>query len=147
MSDRKAILALLEPAQLVHALTRLPKKTVLDDPADVALLRARVAAMRAAADRLSSDLRDRTKVPWLLLQDDRDTPDALWTTGKKVSPKVLSELLPLVRDVPEAAFFSGPAEREAPPKKKSAALARKAEHHRVADGNGRRRRVEQRRQK
>lgn len=144
-NDRKAVLALLEPAQLVHALTRLPRKTVLDDPADVALLRTRVAAMRAAAEGISTDLRDRTKVPWLLLQDDRDTPEVLWTTGKKVSPKVMSELLPLVRDVPEAAFFSAPAERETPPKKRSAALARKAEHHRVADRDGRRRRVQQRR--
>lgn len=116
-NDRKAILALLEPAQLVLALTRLPKKTVLDDPADVALLRARVVAMRAAADRLSSDVRERAKVPWLLLQDDRDTPDVLWTTGRKVSPKVMTELLPLVRGVPEAAFFSAPAVRDAPEKR------------------------------
>jgi hypothetical protein len=106
--DRGAILALLEPAQLVYGLTLLPKKSVLDDPRDVELLRRRLEAMRAAAENVSRTVRESTTVPWLLLLDDRDSPDALWATAKKVTPKILSELSPLVRDAPEAAFFSVP---------------------------------------
>src|SRR5712692_3974440 len=34
--DKKALLTLLEQAQLVYLLTRLPKKQVLDDPNDLA---------------------------------------------------------------------------------------------------------------
>ena len=107
-SDRSAILALLEPAQLVYGLTLLPKKSVLDDPRDVELLRRRLEAMRAAAENVSKTVRESTTVPWLLLLDDRDSPDELWATAKKVTPKILSELSPLVRDAPEAAFFSVP---------------------------------------
>ena len=33
--DKKALLALVEKAQLVYLLTRYPKKQVLDDPTDV----------------------------------------------------------------------------------------------------------------
>jgi hypothetical protein len=110
--DRRAILALLEPAQFVYGLTLLPKKSVLDDPRDVELLRRRLQAMRTAADGISKGVRESTKVPWLLLLDDRESPDELWATAKKVTPKILSELSPLVRDAPEAAFFSVPPGKE-----------------------------------
>jgi hypothetical protein len=123
--DRKAVLALLEPAQLVYGLTRLPRKSALGDPADVQLLRQRLAAMRAAASELSKEVRDRTKVPWLLLLDDRDSPDQLWVTAKKVTPKLIAELSPLVEGAPEAAFFSVPQQprrneraRKAPKKRR-----------------------------
>jgi hypothetical protein len=115
--DRKAVLALLEPAQLVYGLTLLPKKRVPDDSADVELLRKRLTVMREAADALSQTLRAETKVPWLLLMDDRDSPDALWATAKKVTPKVISELTPLVRDAPESAFFSAPPSGARPDKR------------------------------
>lgn len=122
--DRRAILALLEPAQLVYGLTLLPKKSVLDDPRDVDLLRQRLAAMRAAAEGVSKAVRESTTVPWLLLLDDRESPDELWSTAKKVTPKVLSELSPLVEDAPEAAFFSMPPRDKTDAR--SAGSARKA---------------------
>jgi hypothetical protein len=118
--DRRAILALLEPAQLVYGLTLLPKKSVLDDPHDVELLRQRLQAMRTAADGISKGVRESTKVPWLLLLDERDSPNELWATAKKVTPKILSELSPLVRDAPEAAFFSVPPEKDRPSRTKGA---------------------------
>jgi hypothetical protein len=55
--DKKALLALLEQAQLVYLLTRLPKKQVLDDPKDVARLEDGLAAMRATARDLSASAR------------------------------------------------------------------------------------------
>ena len=105
--DRAAVLKLLEQAQLAYGLTLLPKKRVLDDPADVDRLRERLAAIREVAEGLSKELRDGTKVPWLLLMDDSEEPDKVWTTAKKAIPKLVKELTPLVSDAPEAAFFSG----------------------------------------
>lgn len=106
-ADRAAVLKLLEQAQLAYGLTLLPKKRVLDDPADVERLRERLTAIRTAAAALSRDLRDQTKVPWLLLMTESDDPDKIWTTAKKAIPKLVRELTPLVSDAPEAAFFSG----------------------------------------
>jgi len=52
--DKKSLLTLLEQAQLVYLLTRLPKKQVLDDPRDVARLEDGLAGMREAARDLSA---------------------------------------------------------------------------------------------
>ena len=116
--DRAATLAILENAQWVYALSRYPKKQVLDDEIDVKMLRDRISAMRKAATELSVAQKKKVDVPWGRLEEDPDeTPDMLWTVAKKVTPKVLSELRPLVSDTPEAAFLISP-EKKAPVKKK-----------------------------
>ena len=108
--DKKTLLALLEQAQLVYLLTRLPKKQVLDDPKDVARLEESLAAMRAAARDLSAPLRaTNTGVQWDELAEKPDSPDLLWRRAKRVGPQVLRQLRPLVADEPEAAFMLDPA--------------------------------------
>jgi hypothetical protein len=125
--DRAATLAILENAQWVYALSRYPKKQVLDDEIDVKMLRDRIAAMRKAAQDLSPAQRKKVDVPWTRLEDDPDdTPDMLWTVAKKVTPKVLAELRPLVSDTPEAAFLISPEPKKTTAKtKKKATTARK----------------------
>ena len=86
------------------------------------MLRDRIGAMRKAATELSVAQKKKVDVPWGRLEDDPDeTPDMLWTVAKKVTPKVLSELRPLVSDTPEAAFLISP-EKKAPVKKKKKSL-------------------------
>jgi hypothetical protein len=117
--DRAATLAILENAQWVYALSRYPKKQVLDDQVDVKMLRDRVSAMRKAARELSPAQRKSVDVPWARLEDDPDeTPDMLWTVAKKITPRLIAEMRPLVSDTPEAAFLISP-EKKTPAKKKS----------------------------
>jgi hypothetical protein len=126
--DKKALLALLEQAQLVYLLTRLPKKQVLDDPKDVTRLEAALAAMRAAARELSASLREtHTGVQWDELAAKPDSPDLLWRRAKRVGPQVLRQLRPLLAGEPEAAFMLDPnaevkipsrAQKPAPRKRK-----------------------------
>ena len=106
--DRKAAIAVLEQAQFVFALSRYPKKQVLDDPRDVRALRERLEAMREAARRLSAEQRRRLSVPWEQLDDLDSGSEAVWTAAKKVTPKIIAELTPLVSDQPEAAFLIAP---------------------------------------
>ena len=108
--DKKTLLALLEQAQLVYLLTRLPKKQVLDDPKDVARLDGALAGMRAAAGDLSAALREtHTGVQWDELAQKPDSPDLLWRRGQRVGPQVLRQLRPLLEGEPEAAFMLDPA--------------------------------------
>lgn len=125
--DRAATLALLENAQWVYALGRYPKKQVLDDAVDVKMLRDRIGAMRKAALELSPAQRKRVDVPWARLEEDPDeTPDMLWTVAKKVIPKLIAELRPLVSDTPEAAFLISPeTKKQTVANKKRASAARK----------------------
>ncbi len=119
--DRAATLAMLENAQWVFSLGRYPKKQVLGDPVDVRMLRERIEAMRKAAAELSPAQKKNIDIPWARLEDDPDeTPEMLWTVAKKVTPKLIAEMRPLVSDTPEAAFLITP-EKKAPPKKKVAA--------------------------
>ncbi len=116
--DRAATLAVLENAQWIYALGRYPKKQVLDDEIDVRMLRDRIGAMRKAAQELSPAQRKKIDVPWARLEDDPDeTPDMLWTVAKKVTPKVLAEMRPLVSDTPEAAFLITPEPKKTAAKK------------------------------
>ncbi len=116
--DRAATLAVLENAQWIYALGRYPKKQVLDDEIDVRMLRDRIGAMRKAAQELSPGQRKKIDVPWARLEDDPDeTPDMLWTVAKKVTPKVLAEMRPLVSDTPEAAFLITPEPKKTAAKK------------------------------
>lgn len=116
--DRAATLAVLENAQWVYALGRYPKKQILDDEIDVKMLRDRIGAMRKAAQDLSPAQRKKIDLPWARLEDDPDeTPDMLWTVAKKVTPKVLAELRPLVSDTPEAAFLITPEPKKTVAKK------------------------------
>jgi hypothetical protein len=125
--DRAATLAILENAQWVYALSRYPKKQVLDDEIDVKMLRHRIAAMRKAAQDLSPAQRKKVDVPWGRLEDDPDeTPDMLWIVAKKVTPKVLAELRPLISDTPEAAFLITPESKKPPTKKKTKKSAKTA---------------------
>ena len=116
--DRAATLAVLENAQWVYALSRYPKKQVLDDEIDVKMLRDRIGAMRKAAEGISAAQRRKIDVPWARLEEDPDeTPDMLWTVAKKVTPKVLTEMRPLVSDTPEAAFLITPEAKKPAAKK------------------------------
>lgn len=118
--DRAATLAILENAQWVYALSRYPKKQVLGDAIDMKMLRDRIAAMRKAAAELSPAQRTKVDVPWGRLEEDpEETPEMLWTVAKKVTPKVLAELRPLVSDTPEAAFLITPEQKTTTPKKKN----------------------------
>ena len=117
--DRAATLAILENAQWVFALGRYPKKQVLDDPVDVKMLRERVDAMRKAAGQLSAAQKKKIDVPWDKVDAELDeTPDALWAMAKKIAPKLIAEMRPLVSDTPEAAFLISP-EKKASAKKKT----------------------------
>ena len=107
--DKKTLLALLEHAQLVYLLTRLPKKQVLDDPKDVARLEEGLAGMREAARDLSASLRDtHTAVQWDELAAKPDSPDLLWRRAKRVGPQVLRVMRPLLAGEPETAFMLDP---------------------------------------
>jgi hypothetical protein len=118
--DKKALLALLEQAQLVYLLTRLPKKQVLDDDKDVTRLEEGLAAMRAAARDLSPSMREtHTAVQWDELAEKPDTPDLLWRRGKRLGPQVLRQLRPLLAGEPETAFMLDPTAET--PKKTAAA--------------------------
>ena len=124
--DRAATLAILENAQWVYALGRYPKKQVLDDPSDVKMLRARLEATRKAARELSAAQKRKLDVPWDTLEAEAgETPDALWTMVKKVTPKLIAELRPLVSDRPEAAFLISPEAKKKASAKKKAATSRK----------------------
>ena len=118
--DRAATLAVLENAQWVYALGRYPKKQVLGDEMDMKMLRDRIGAMRKAAQELSPAQRKKVDIPWAQLEEDPDeTPDMLWTLAKKVTPRVLAELRPLVSDTPEAAFLITPEPKKTVVKKKT----------------------------
>jgi hypothetical protein len=107
--DKKTLLTLLEQAQLVYLLTRLPKKQVLDDPKDVARLEDGLAGMRAAAADLSASLRNtHTAVQWDELEQKPDSTDLLWRRAKRVGPQVLRVMRPLLAEEPEAAFMLDP---------------------------------------
>jgi hypothetical protein len=124
--DRAAALAILENAQWVYALGRYPKKQVLGDPVDVKMLRERVAATRKAASELSAAQKKDLDVPWVRLEEDPDeTPDMLWIVVRKVVPKLIAELRPLVSDTPEAAFLISPDAKK-PVAKKRATNKKKA---------------------
>ncbi len=110
---------MLENAQWVYSLGRYPKKQVLDDPVDVRMLRERVGAMRKAAGNMSAAQKKKIDVPWDKVEAELDeTPDALWTMAKKITPQLIAEMRPLVSDTPEAAFLISP-EKKKPVRKKS----------------------------
>ena len=113
--DKKTLLTLLEKAQLVYLLTRLPKKQVLDDPKDVARLEEALDGMRTAAGDLSASLRDtHTAVQWDELALKPDSADLLWRRSKRVGPQVLRVMRPLLAGEPEAAFMLDPAAETKP---------------------------------
>lgn len=122
--DKKALLTLVEHAQLVYLLTRYPKRQVLDDAGDVERLDKGLGAMRAAAKDLSASLRDdRGGVPWEELSKKPDSSELAWRKAKRIAPTVLRELMPLLEGSPEAAFFLRP---EAPKKRVTATKTRTA---------------------
>jgi hypothetical protein len=124
--DRAAALAILENAQWVYALGRYPRKQVLDDPVDLRMLRERVGAMRKAAGELSAAQKKKIDIPWAKLEEDPDeTPEMLWAVAKKVIPKLIAEMRPLVSDTPEAAFLITPEKKKPPVKKKSATVRKR----------------------
>jgi hypothetical protein len=117
---------MLENAQWVYALGRYPRKQVLDDPVDLRMLRERIEAMRKAAGELSAAQKGKLDVPWARLEEDPDeTPEMLWDVAKKVIPKLIAQMRPLVSDTPEAAFLITPEEKKPPLKKKSASARKR----------------------
>src|SRR3954468_10630028 len=116
--DRKALLQLVEQAQLVYLLTRYPKKRVLDDPEDVKRLEAGLEGMRTAAMALPASLKAKhAMIPWDELGERPDSTDLAWRRAKRVAPTALRELMPILEGEPEAAFFLKP---EAPQTKRAA---------------------------
>jgi hypothetical protein len=115
--EKKALLTLLEQAQLVYLMTRFPKKQVLGNPADVDRLETGMTKMRAAAKDLSASVRAKQSgVQWDELLATSDSPDLSWRRAKRVAPQVLGELRPLLDGEPELAFILDPA-AAAPAKK------------------------------
>ncbi|HSW94783.1 MAG TPA: hypothetical protein VLI88_01340 [Patescibacteria group bacterium] len=105
--DRKAVLRLLQTAQVAYALSRFPKKQVIDGDDDQKRLHDSIAATRAASADLSAALRDRTSIKWKDLVADTEDDEAAWRIAKRVVP-ALFELRPLLGDDPEAAFLPQP---------------------------------------
>jgi hypothetical protein len=129
--DKKALLALVEQAQLVYLLTRYPKKQVLDDAGDVKKLEGGLAGMRAAAKDISSATKERASaVAWDELDKTADTPDLAWRKAKRLAPTVLRELVPMLEGEPEAVFFLRPE----PTVRKAAARSGRASPHRGRAG-------------
>ena len=129
--DKKALLTLIEQAQLVYLLTRYARRKVLDDPADVKRLADRMAGMRAAAKALSAALRSsHAAIAWDELAQTPDTPELLWRRAKRLAPIVLRELMALLEGEPEAAFFLRP--EKAAPEKKTAKTARRPARSRAS---------------
>jgi len=106
--DRKAVLQLLQAAQVAYALSRFPKKQVLDGADDQKRLHDSIAATRAATGDLSAALRDRTSINWKDLVADADDDEAAWRIAKRVVPSLFGELRPLLGNDPEAAFLPQP---------------------------------------
>ena len=106
--DRKAVLRLLQAAQVAYALSRFPKKQVLDGADDQKRLRDSIAATRAASADLSAALRDRASIKWKDLVADTEDDEAAWRIAKGVVPVLFAELRPLLGDDPEAAFLPQP---------------------------------------
>ena len=103
--DRKAVVHLLQSAQVAYALSRFPKKEVLDGADDQKQLRGSITATRAAAADLSTALRDRTPIKWKELIAEAGDDEAAWRIAKSIVPKLFAELRSLVADDPEAAFL------------------------------------------
>ena len=103
--DRKALITLIQAAQLVDAFGHFAKKQFMDHPEDQARVAARVFEMRKRAGELSTALRkSHPDVPWEDLEALGRTPEELWRAAKKIAPAMLAGLQPLVADDPEAAF-------------------------------------------
>ena len=135
--DKKAVLTLIEKAQLVYLLTRYPKKQVLDDAGDVEKLEQGLADMRAAAKELSEKIKeDHALIRWDELAKKPETPDLAWRIARRLSPTVIRELIPLVEGEPEAAFFLRPVapEKNAKAPKTARTKARPARGRRSQDG-------------
>jgi hypothetical protein len=78
--------------------------------------------MRKAAGELSAAQKKKIDIPWARLEEDPDeTPEMLWTVTKKITPKLIAEMRPLVSDTPEAAFLISPEAKKSKPKKARAA--------------------------
>lgn len=104
--DRKALVELVQAAQLVDAFGRFPKKQLMERPHDLARVAERVIEMRKRAGELSASFRRaHPDAPWDDLEGLGRSPDELWRAAKKVTPKLLAELEPLLADMPESAFL------------------------------------------
>jgi len=106
--DRRAVLRLLQAAQVAYALSRFPKKQALDGADDQKRLRDSIAETRAASADLSAALRDRTSIKWKDLVGDTEDDEAAWRIAKRVVPTLFAELRPMLKDDPEAAFLPLP---------------------------------------
>jgi hypothetical protein len=106
--DRKAVLRLLQAAQVAYALSRFPKKQVLDGADDQTRLHDSIGATRTAVADLSAALRDRTSIKWKDLVAEAHDDEAAWRIAKRVIPSLFAKLRPLLGDDPEAAFLPEP---------------------------------------
>jgi hypothetical protein len=120
--DRRALVELVQRAQLVGAFGKLPKKQFMDRPGDQARIAARVIEMRKTAGELSAAFRkEHAGVPWDDLERLGRSPEELWRAAKKITPKMLGELEPLLEGLPEAGFVM-----RGPPKPRKTASRRAA---------------------
>ncbi|HEX9436478.1 MAG TPA: hypothetical protein VGA16_04875 [Candidatus Limnocylindria bacterium] len=110
--DRKALVELVQAAQLVDAFGHFPKKQFMDRADDQARVAERVIEMRKRAGDLSPSFRKQhADLPWDDLEGLGRSPDELWRAAKKVTPRLLAGLEPLVAGMPESAFLVTEAER------------------------------------
>jgi uncharacterized protein YjbI with pentapeptide repeats len=103
--DRDAVLRLLQAAQTAYALSRFPKRQVLDTAVDRRRLHDSIAKTRAASAELSTALRERTAIKWNDLIADAADDEASWRIAKRVVPTLFAELGPLLGNEPEASFL------------------------------------------
>lgn len=119
--DKKALLTLIEQAQLVYLLSRYPRKQVQGDAADAKKLEDGLEGMRLAAKDVPARIKEgHAVIPWDELAKKPDTPELAWRRAKRVSPTVIREMVPLLEGEPEAAFLFRP---EAPKERKAKARA------------------------
>lgn len=104
--DRTALVELVQAAQLVDAFGHFPKRQFMDRPDDQARVAERVIEMRKRAGDLSPAFRKQhADLPWDDLEGLGRSPDDLWRAAKKVTPRLLAGLEPLVAGTPESAFL------------------------------------------
>jgi len=84
----------------------------MDRADDQARVAERVIEMRKRAGDLSPSFRKQhADLPWDDLEGLGRSPDELWRAAKKVTPRLLAGLEPLVAGMPESAFLVTEAER------------------------------------
>ena len=135
--DRKLLGEILQSAQLAQAFAAYERSYFMSSPEDQRKIAERIAEMGRDAGKLSGAFRERTaEIPWQELVDaaakartDSVDPAELWTTVKRVVPRITSALAPLAGDA-GGVFAWTP-----PPKAKRAAKSAAAKPREEREAN------------